>query len=95
MRVVQQPIEHRRRHRRVAGKRCVPLRERHVARDDDRTALIPLRDRLEEMAGLIAREWEISDLVDIVDNEQLRPLYATAQKLLEPPPVGALPLTAA
>ena len=54
MRVVQESIEHRGRHGRIAGERRIPLRKRDVARDDDRTAFVPLRDRLEEVTRFFA-----------------------------------------
>jgi hypothetical protein len=52
--MMQQPIEHRRRHGCVAREGRIPLRKGNVAGDNDGTALVPLSDRLKEVTGLLA-----------------------------------------
>lgn len=64
MGVVQDAVEHGRRQRGVAAECGIPLCEWQVAGQDHGAALIALGDDLEEVAGLVARQRQIANLVD-------------------------------
>ena len=65
--VVQQPVEYRRRHYRIA-KHAAPLANCAVAGDQHRAALVAPRDQLEEQMRGVGLEQQIAEFVD---NQQL------------------------
>ena len=68
--MVQQPVQHGRRQRRVLRKRLIPLAERQVARHDQAAFFIALGDHLEEQVGLLPTHRQIADLVN--DQQAIR-----------------------
>ncbi len=81
VRVMQQPIEHRSCHGRIAGESRIPLRERQIARYDDRAMFVSLSNDLKEMAGLFAGERQIAELID---DQKLGCLDRSSYVFLEP-----------
>lgn len=67
--VVDEPVDHRRRHLVVAEHRA-PAAELEVRGDDHRLALVGVREHLEEQAGAVGVERQEPELVD---HEQPRP----------------------
>jgi len=63
VRVVQQPIERRRRQCRILCKRCIPLTERQIAGDDQAAFFIQRCDDLEEQVCLLPVHRQIADLI--------------------------------
>ena len=59
VRVMQQPVQERCGERRIIGKRCGPLCEGQVARDDGARALVTLGDHVEEQVRLLATKGEV------------------------------------
>ena len=78
---MQQPVEHRRGQRLVVCKCTCPLRERRVAREDQRAALVALDHDAEEQVRLMPREGQVADLVD---HGQLRPGHRSVEVFLHP-----------
>lgn len=89
--VMQDAVEHGGRQRGVAAEGGVPLRERQVARQDHRATLVALGDDLEEVAGLVAGQRQIADLVDdeqagsqdVVPQNRVVPLLAPGRLQLQ------------
>ena len=71
--MVNNPIDHRRRHRRVTENIAPPTKSQ-IARQDQRRLFIPARDELEEQIRGVLIEWDVADLVNDQDAVAAEPL---------------------